>query len=238
MTPRRGAARRRGLALIEVLVAVAVLALVSMLLYGAFATLRTSRDSVRLANDRHHEGRTALARVVRELSSAYVSNHLPVDQSLVVWKTQFRCDPGAPAARLDFTTFAYRRLDRDLHESDQADLSYFSLPDPERSGVHDLVRRVKSRLDDQPGSGGRIEILATDLELFEVKLLDPLSGQWVESWDTTQAAGQPSRLPLMARVTLVLNGGAREARGAGRGTLRFSTAVPLSAQRALTFATQ
>ncbi|MCC6215115.1 MAG: general secretion pathway protein GspJ [Polyangiaceae bacterium] len=236
----RGASRggARGLALIEVLVAVGVLALVSMLLYGAFATLRTSRDSVRLTNDRHHEGRSALARIVRELSGAYVSGHLPVDESLIVWKTHFRCDPASPAARLDFTTFAHQRLDRDAHESDQADISYFSLPDPDRSGVHDLVRRVKSRLDDQPGTGGRIEILATDIDLFEVRLLDPLSGQWVESWDTTQAIGQPNRLPLLARIVLVLNGAAREARGGGRGTLRFSTAVPLAAQRALTFATQ
>ena len=43
--------------------------------------------------------------------------------------------------------------------------------------------------DDEPAKGGRVEVLCTDIELFELEYLDPQTGSWVETWDTTQAAG-------------------------------------------------
>jgi general secretion pathway protein J len=228
---------RRGLSLIEVLVAISVLAMVAMLIYGAFAGMRRSKEGIERINNRYREGRLAMNRITRDLESAYISNHLPINQALAVQKTLFAGKRGTPADRLDFTSFSHRRLDKTAAESDQAELSYFASPDPDDSDVIDLARRVSPRIDRDPDRGGRVEVLATDIDLFELEYLDPLSGQWVETWDTT-GIGQKDRMPLQVRVILVLNGGARSSAERGQQTIRLVTKVVLPIQNILSFAIQ
>jgi general secretion pathway protein J len=69
--------------------------------------------------------------------------------------------------------------------------------------VTDLARRVSPKLDLDPERGGRVDVVATDIDLFDLAYLDPLTGQWTETWDSSQAAGQLNRLPLQVRIVLV-----------------------------------
>lgn len=228
----------RAVTLVELMIAVSVLAMISVLIYSAFSGMRASRDGIQRIGDRYREGRIALARIARELSSAYISGHEPIDPSLKVQQTAFIATQGTPADRLDFNSFAYRRLDRDVHESDQAEISYFGSPNPDENGVIDLARRVSPVLDLEPKTGGRVDVLATDIDLFDLEFLDPLTGLWEERWDTTSAIAQENRLPLQVRIILVLNGGRRTNRGGGQDTIRLVTKVPIQIPRPLTFATQ
>jgi len=189
-------------------------------------------------NDRHREGRMAMARIVRELSSAYISQHAPIDESLTAVKTSFIGTTGTPADRVDFNTFAHRRLDRDAHESDQAEISYFGSPDPDQQGVVDLARRMSPILDLEPQTGGRVEVLATDIDLFELSYLDPVTGLWEETWDSTSLVAQENRLPLQVRVVLVLNGGRRSSSQSGQAPIRLMTKVSLPIFNPLNFATK
>ena len=228
----------RAFTLVELLVAIAVLAMISVLIYSTFAGMKRSKEGLQRVNDRYREGRLAMSRISRELSSAFVSMHLPIDQALAPNRTAFIGRTGSPADRVDFTSFAHLRIDRNAHESDQAEIGFFGSPDPKKDGVTDLVRRLSTSIDGDPGRGGRIDVLATDIDLFDLEYLDPLTGQWTETWDTSQAIGQKDRLPLQVRIILVLNGGARKSAGRGKQPLRFTTKVVMPMQRALTFATQ
>lgn len=230
--------RTEGFTLLEVLVAIAVLAVLSMLLYGAFAGLKRTKEGVERINDRHREARMAMTRMVRELQSAYLSAHEPVPPTRPVQKTVFKGTAGIPGDRIDFVAFAHRRLDRDARESDQCEISYYVASNPDKPGVVDLLRRESALIDLIPEHGGRLEVLATDVNLFDVAFLEPLTIQWLESWDSTQATGQLGRLPTQVRITLVLNGGRRSARGRAQAPIRLITKVALPIQRALTFATQ
>jgi general secretion pathway protein J len=79
--------------------------------------------------------------------------------------------------------------------------------------------------------------LATDIDLFDLQYLDPMTGNWVETWDTTSTVtGQPARLPVQMRITLVLNGGSRQGYDRGQGTIRLITKVALPIDNALNFA--
>lgn len=237
MKKRRLYRRRLGFTLIEVLISIAILAAITSLLFGAFAALKRSKDGLSRVQDRQREGRLAMARITRELQSAYLSAHMPLNQALLVQKTIFKSERGTPADRLDFTAFANRRLDKNSHVSDQCELSYFGSPNPDGSGTTDLVRRIDTSLDLEPMKGGKVEVLATDIDLFDLQYLDAQTGQWQENWDTTQTTGQADRLPLQVRIILVLNGGARSSAERSRSTIRLVTKVGLNMLQPLTFAT-
>jgi len=235
-TPRvaRGS---RGFTLVELLVAIVVLSLISVLIYNAFASMKRSREGIERVDDRYREGRLAMTRMTRELQSAYISLHAPLNASLLVQRTSFVGSTGTPADRLDFNSFSNRRMDKNSHISDQCELSYFGSPNPELSGVTDLARRISTSLDMEPKKGGRVEVLATDIDLFDLQYLDPLSGNWVDTWDTTQTVtGQPSRLPVQVRIVLVLNGGSRQGYERGQGTIRLVTKISLPIDNGLNFA--
>jgi len=242
MTPPRGVVKRtrrrrgaRGFTLIELMIAIGVLAMLSLLLYGAFDGLERTRTGVMRVNDRYHEGRGALQRIAYELSSAYLSAHAPPDQNLVAERTAFIGTHDSPAARVDFDCFCYRRYDKDAKESDQAEISYFGSPNPDGSGELDLGRRVSPRLDLEPEHGGKVEVLATDLDSFELSYLDASNAQWTDKWDSTQPLGQHNRLPLQVRVSLLLKGGTKKSFEQRAQPLRFVTKVALALRDPLTF---
>jgi len=233
---RQGRASR-GFTLVELLVAIVVLSLISVLIYSAFSSMKRSREGIERVDDRYREGRLAMARMTRELQSAYISLHAPINTALLVQRTAFIGSTGTPADRLDFASFSNRRIDRNSHISDQCELSYFGSPNPDLSGVTDLARRVSTTLDLDPKHGGRVEVLATDIDLFDLQYLDPLSGNWLDTWDTTQTVtGQPARLPVQVRILLVLNGGARAGGAGGQGSIRLVTKVSLPIENGLNFA--
>jgi general secretion pathway protein J len=228
-------AHERGFTLIELLIAVGVLAMLSMLMYGAFDGLERTRDGVIRMSDRYHEGRAALQRIVNELSSAYISAHQPPDQNLVAVRTAFIGTHDSPAARVDFNCFCYRRYDKDSKESDQAEISYFGSPNPDGSGQIDLARRVSAHPDTEPEHGGKVEVLATNLEAFELSYLDAANAQWTDKWDSTQALTQKNRLPLQVKVSLLLKGVERQSIDQRVQPLRFVTKVELAMREPLTF---
>ena len=229
--------RRAGFTLVELLVAIVILSLISMLIYSAFASMKRSREGIERVDDRYREGRLAMARMIRELQSAYISLHAPINTALLVQKTAFIGTSGTPTDRLDFDSFSNRRLDRNSHVSDQCELSYFGSPNPELPGVIDLARRVSTTLDLDPKKGGRVEVLATDIDLFDLQYLDPQTGNWVDTWDTTQSiTGQPARLPVQVRILLVLNGGMRQGESRGQRPIRLLSKVAIPIENGLNFA--
>ena len=220
----------RGITLLEVLVSVAILAMVSVLIYGAFDGMTKAKNGMGKINQRYREGRLAIRRLARELPSAYLSGHQPLNQSLIVRETLFVGENSTPADRLDFTSFSHRRFLRDTHESDQNELSYFGSADPAVSGKTDLARREQTPIDLEADRGGTVQVLAENIDLFELEYLDQISGLWQERWDSTSTTGQMGRLPLQVKVTLVLRDGP-----AGKN-LPFVARIPLAMQSPLIFA--
>ncbi|MDH5673460.1 MAG: prepilin-type N-terminal cleavage/methylation domain-containing protein [Myxococcales bacterium] len=194
--------QRRGITLIEVMVAMAILAIVATLMYTGFAQTARNKRRIEHEVDRHHEIRLGLERIARELSMAYMSDQLNPSPALQVVQTGFVGKEGGHGSRVDFTSFSHRRLYRDAHESDQNELSYFLTDHPEDSSRTVLARREQRRIDDDFRKGGSSQILIEDVESFELSYLDPLSGEWTGSWDSTQAAMQFNRLPSQVRIVI------------------------------------
>ncbi|MBM4374803.1 MAG: prepilin-type N-terminal cleavage/methylation domain-containing protein [Deltaproteobacteria bacterium] len=226
MTQRRS---RRGFTLIEVLVAIGIIALIALLIYSAFSGMSRSRNAMINVSDRYQAGRAAMQRMAREFSSAYMSGHRNFmrlqnqPQTGLVGK-QARPD------RVDFTAFAHLRLEENRHESDQAELGYFCVRNRD-SGTLDLVRRASRRIDDDMTKGGVVETMVENVDDFELRYLDPITHEWQTAWDSTQPASQFGRLPAQVWVTLVLAG------GPGGQTIRFEEKIVVRMMLPLTFAT-
>lgn len=227
---RRSHRRSRGLTLLEVLVSITILAMVSMLIYGAFDSMSRAKTGIGRINQRYREGRLAIRRIAAEVSSAYLSSHQPLNQALAVRTTMFQGTNGTPADRLDFTSFSHRRFMRDTHESDQNELSYFGSQDPEVSGKTDLARRESALIDLEPNRGGQVLVLAENIDLFDLHYLDAATGMWQERWDSSQAMDQFGRLPLQVKVTLVLRN------GPGGQNVPLVARIPIAIQTPLSFA--
>ena len=192
--------------LLEILVSLGILAMISLLIYGAFDSLSRGRKGEALRVDRARQGREAMARITREIQGTFLSAHNPALPALVTRMTAFIATSGPNFDRLDFSAFAHTRMIKDARESDQSEIGYFVVKDPNIEDKMDLVRREQTPIDLDPKRGGVINVLAEDVESFHLKYLDPVSGTWVESWDTTQTTGQTNRLPLEVRVSLALRG--------------------------------
>lgn len=229
MALRPSHAAIRGMTMIEVMVAIAILAMVAVLIHGVMDSLSRGRKGEGMRAERAHEGREAMQRIVRDLSGAYLSMHVNPIPALQTERTAFVGKSSNPYDRLDFTAFAHLRTERDTHESDQAEVGYFVVPDPDVPEKMDLVRREQTPIDYEPLKGGVVNVVAEDVDRFDIRFLDPMTSMWIETWDSMQVTGQPNRLPLEVEITLVL-------RGVGGGPpYSYTTKVFLPIQQPLSF---
>lgn len=222
-------ARRRGMTLLEVIVSLGVLAMISLLIYGAFDSLSRGRRGEALRADRARQGRDAVERIAHEMQSAFLSLHTPTNLALVTRNTGFVGQSGAQFDRVDFTSFAHRRVLKEARESDQCELGYFVVPDPEVDGKMDLVRREQAPIDFDFKRGGVVNVLAEDVERFDIRYLDGFTGQWLDTWDSTLMTAQANRLPLEVRIELELKGVRNSP------AFRYVTKVMIPMQQPLSF---
>jgi general secretion pathway protein J len=158
--------------LLEVLVSLGVLAMISLLIYGAFDSLSRGRKGEAMRVDRARQGRDAIDRITHEIQGAFLSMHNPQSAALITRQTAFIGTNGSAFDRLDFASFAHVRVEKEAKESDQSEIGYFVVKDPEKDEKMDLVRREQAPPDFDPKRGGTVNVLAEDVELFDIRYLD------------------------------------------------------------------
>jgi general secretion pathway protein J len=200
----RSSQRQRGMTLIEIMAAMAILAIVASLLYSAFVQTAHNKQRIETELDRYHEIHTGIERIAQELSMAYISAQRNPNEALRVVMTGLVAKDSGSNSRVDFTSFSHRRLYRNAHESDQNELSYFVTDDPKHTGQRVLARREQRRIDDDFRKGGQSQILIENIRSFELSFLDPIAWTWAPTWDTTQPAMQPNRLPSQVKILVTV----------------------------------
>ena len=193
---------KRGFTLLEVILAVTILALVGTMIYGGFSQTALNKARVEQDVDHYRIVHTALERMARALTMAFVSTHVNPSLDLRVSNTAFIGKDNGRDDRIDFTSFSHRRLYRNARESDQNEISYFVTAHPDDSDMNVLARREQNRIDEDPRKGGKSQILVENVEELNIDYFDPLLSDWVESWDSVNPLGQPNRLPTQVRIRL------------------------------------
>lgn len=212
MVPRFG---RRGFTMIEILVAVGLLAVMTAIIYQAYRiTIRAQTETDKL-QERYHTARVALMHMTREISMAFLSKHINADEGRS--KTLF--DGGRE--KLTFTYLGHQRRVKDVKESDQGVVEYYvrSCKDSARPGKC-LFRRGKPIVDADPEKGGTVDVLAEGVKSLKFEYWDREKEDWKSEWEVSSddfevAPGQmldeeitdeekSMQLPWRVKIRLVL----------------------------------
>jgi general secretion pathway protein J len=199
----RGTRADRGFTLIEVMLALALMAFVTSLLWGTFAQTARVKKHVERAQDRTHTVRVALMRMSREIEMAYVSASEVI--GVQDRRTMFSGTSHGDFDELRFSWFGHQRLRADAAEGDTALVHYFTAPDPDDSMAINLMRRETRRLEpkDPQLIRGETYLLCPDISRLKFAYYDYKQKDWREDWDTVKADGQPY-LPTQVRISLTV----------------------------------
>jgi general secretion pathway protein J len=188
-------ASRRGFSLLEVMIAIAITAVIGAMAAGVFQQVDHAASVARDQGERYAGARLALTRLSRELSMAFISEHYDRDR-FRDRPTLFKGD----GEKLLFTSMSHVRLVQDVKESDQAVVEYLVERDP-ASNEDALFRREKARLDDEPDRGGRKDLVATHVKALSLRYWDLQRKEWVREW-STRSPEKLNELPTRVRIEL------------------------------------
>jgi general secretion pathway protein J len=187
-----------GFTLIELMIAVAITAVLAAMVAGAFSRIAKDREVVEGQDERYASARRALSRMARELSAAFISEHYD--------HGRYRERPTLFRGRdqeIQFTSMSHQRLYQDAKESDQSVLEYTIERDPDHQGEDALFRREKVRIDDDPDHGGRRDVVMDRVTSFRLLYWDRQRKDWVKEWSTRSVERQ-NALPTRVKVELEL----------------------------------
>ncbi|MBU1221772.1 prepilin-type N-terminal cleavage/methylation domain-containing protein [Myxococcota bacterium] len=196
-----------GMTLIEVLVSLAIIALMTATVYSTIATSR----KVQQANDdkarQYQLIRAGLTMLEDDLTMAYLS--LGEDTAAPERRTYFRAKMDGPGIRLGFSTFSHIRTSRKTRESDNSAVEYFLTDDPENPGRLALMRRETRRLEQIPVEDipGETWLSIPGVESLTFEFYDQTRDEWLDEWDTTTIDGQINRLPNQVKIHLIVEDG-------------------------------
>jgi hypothetical protein len=156
-----------------------------------------AKDAIESTSNRYHLVRSAMSRMVDELSMSYLSAHKPTSGVEIRAVTGFKGERD----RIDCTAFGYVARVEDERKSDQRQLSFF-LDNDDRTQTKSLRRREQANLDDDFEEGGRELTLLPDVRSLEFQYWDPQKEAWADKWDAQ--GSELNRLPSRIRIEMVV----------------------------------
>jgi general secretion pathway protein J len=218
-----------GFTLIEVMVSIAIVAVMMTLIWSSFSLTVRSKEHIEKVEERYHQVRLAMNRMAREISMAFLSMHDEMGTQQP--RTRFVSQRNSSIDELLFSSFSHMPLQANAKESDQSMIRYFSASDPQERSITNLMRRESRRLgSEHPGEDGPAFVMIEDIEELHFKFFDEVKNEWRDTWNTMSVDGQPGRLPQKVKITLTL-------REEGKRELTFATATKVFMQDALWFTT-
>ncbi|MHB8875178.1 MAG: type II secretion system protein GspJ [Myxococcaceae bacterium] len=196
------ARHRRGFTLMEVMVAIAITALMGALIGVSFTSGMKAKETVEADAERYRMLRTAMSRMCREIGAAFVSDRYDAKRYRDSYDrpTNFVGERN----RLLFTSLAHQRLYADAKESDQMVVEYSVKSSTEKAsrGRDDLVRRENPMLEEHMDRGGSEDVLFEGVKKVEFEYWDSEKKEWDDEWDTRRPE-RKALLPTRVRIIII-----------------------------------
>lgn len=197
-----------GLTLIEIMISIALLALMMTVAWSTVVSTSDAKRIVEKSQERSHEIRVGMARMVKDISMAYLSAN--EDQSVIDDNRRRTLFVGKSSGNVDelrFSSFAHEPMWADADECEQTLISYLSATDRKDGRKTNLIRRETRRLTDQSNQGAQQvpaehDILIRDIERVKFEYWNWRDKEWQDTWNSTAADQQRGRLPTRVRITV------------------------------------
>ena len=188
----------------ELMISISICAAMMALAWGTSAGSVRMRKKGEEIQVRHHEIRIALAKIVQDLSSAYLSGN--EDMTAADRRTLMVAKESDEVDELRFTSFAHTNMWADSNESEQTLISYHAERDKEDSSVTHLIRRESRRLSNEQWENepAEYDVLLHDVHGLHFEYWDWRNNNWRKEWNTTQSDGQSGKLPMRVKIKLEL----------------------------------
>lgn len=196
---------QRGFTLIEVLMAVAILATAAILILGTMQGSVRMQDTSRKISDANLAAVTTMRRMVSELNMAFYVSSVSEDVA-ENREIRYRTIFDGKREEITFTTMAYQQRFSDEAGGDQAAITYRVERRRDRNGRNRsvLIRREEAPIDERPERGGRITEVLEDVRRIRFEYWDPereiSDDAWVNQWDVSKERDET--LPSRVRIEL------------------------------------
>jgi type II secretion system protein J len=195
------ASKPKGFTLLEVIIAVTIMAGIVTVIYTSFSTASRNVEQAEAKRDAANLARTLLTRLSNDISNAYYNQSMT--ETFFYGK---KSSEGLDVPRFDtiaLTTLTNWRKP-DSKETDLWEVGYRFEETPEKNGVV-LVRKEKREFgtDNTPLEGGMDYALTERIKSLRLRYYNGLT--WSDDWDNrTQRSLQ---LPKAVEITLALDNG-------------------------------
>lgn len=195
--------REAGFTLIEVMIAVAILAVISLLVWQTTSSNLKAKDRYESRSEFFHMIATSLNTMAEELSSTYIFSSgdqlgMGISGDLTT-RSLFKGEEN----QVTFTSFAHLRLMKNSKESDQAEMAYYLKSNTEERGLHDLMKREESPPNHEPEEGGVTYLVLEGLKRLEFRYYDGEKFEWREDWDSSQF-DHKDKIPRAVQITMAM----------------------------------
>ncbi len=221
--------RQRGFTLIEVTIALSILAFMMVITWSTTSSSSQAKKHFESLQERHHEIRTAMGRMARDISSAYLSAN--ENQNMQERRTLFVGKSHGSVHELRFSSMSHSSLWAEANESEQTLIAYLADDDREERGKTNLIRRESRRLSNEPWKGepAELDVLLRDVDKVSFEYFDWRDSEWKQDWDSTEESDR-NRLPTRVRITV-------EVPTEGGNTVTYTTQARIMMQEQLRFYT-
>ena len=183
--------RDSGFTLIELILAVAILATVATLVFAAFSSTFMTLEALREEGGRYHQARISLALIADELLSGYLQPDHP-------WTGRNGEIGGQPADLLAFVSAGHRRHRANVPETDVFRVLYA------REGSR-LVRLSTRNLYGVSAAAVDQSELVQEVSGFNLRYYDPALEAWVDEWNGRTRKALPAAVMIELTLTNVRN---------------------------------
>ncbi|GEM_PF-2033383 len=207
----------RGFSLIEVLIAITLVAVISIMIWQSMGTTVRSKERTEHRDRVFRTASMAIEKISQDLSMAVMFSNVELlgvsvsgeQQSKVVFIGTNQGDQD----RIIFDSFSHVRYLKDSKESDLAEITYWLEPDTERSGQYLLKKREVSPPTAQPErpveshgkkkieKGENVMTLLEGVLELNFRYYNPQKADYVDDWDSTKA-DFVGRLPKAVEISL------------------------------------
>lgn len=219
---------QKGFTLIEIMIAVVLLGVISLLLWQSMGAAINSKERSEKREQAYRGADLILNRLTRELSMCVLYSSLEFlgisGSAEQMTKSVLIGSNNGDQDKLTFDTFSHIRYLKDTKESDLAEVTYFlekTESEDAAADEFDLKIREKSPLDNEPDKGGKVMTLLEGVKELNFRYYDPVKNEYKDEWDTTKI-DYGNRLPRAVEITLVIQDPVDE-----DNTIRFQTVALL-----------